>query len=82
MATVIEGAATDGPVAWDPWNRAMFLDPHPVFRRLRDEALTFRSGRHRMQRRERTAYAFRYRMHHLPVERLILEPGEGDVHAS
>ena len=31
-------ALTEGPVHWDPYNPRYFADPHPVFRRLREEA--------------------------------------------
>jgi cytochrome P450 len=33
-------------VRWDPWDPAFFADPHPTFRRLRDEAPLYRNDEH------------------------------------
>jgi cytochrome P450 len=30
--------ANEGPVRWDPYNTAYFVNPYPIFRRLREEA--------------------------------------------
>ncbi len=38
--------ATDTPLRWDPWNAEIWQDPHPTFKRLRDEAPLYRNDEH------------------------------------
>jgi cytochrome P450 len=37
---------TDAPIRWDPWDQQIFADPHPTFRRLRNEAPLYRNEEH------------------------------------
>jgi cytochrome P450 len=37
---------TSADLYWDPYDRAIFHDPHPVYRRLRDEAPLYWNDRH------------------------------------
>jgi cytochrome P450 len=37
---------TDTPLRWDPWDTEIWADPHPTFRRLRNEAPLYRNEEH------------------------------------
>jgi cytochrome P450 len=39
-------STVDEQVRWDPWDPVIFRDPHPTFRRLRDEAPLYRNDEH------------------------------------
>ncbi|HWB66761.1 MAG TPA: cytochrome P450 [Mycobacteriales bacterium] len=41
-----EAVAVDPEIYWDPYDIAIDTDPHPVWRRMRDEAPLYRNDRH------------------------------------